>query len=240
MDLLRWFRSEHRASSYESLIVRHLQSTVDNANAANVGSLAVLEMAAGFYGRAFAVADVSPEGFRTRGLQASTLSLIARSMIRDGECVLIPEIGPGGLAMLPAADWDIMGGPNPGTWRYRVTLPGPTAMRMKTLPAAAVLHFQYAENPAQPWRALSPMQAASLTGRIAANLELRLGDETRSRTGQLLPIAGDPSDPRFDDLKADLSGLRGDTAMVPLMGGGELGPQRQTCLLYTSPSPRDS
>ena len=129
------------------------------------------------------------------------------------------------MDLLPASSWDVTGGANPQSWIYRVTLAGPSTLTTRNLPASGVLHFQYARSPIQPWRGLSPLARAKATGRIAANLELRMGEEVGGRSGSLLPVPGDPGDSRFDGLKADLGNLRGNTAMVPsLTGGMEQGP----------------
>ena len=224
MDFLSWFKPEKRESSFTNLVVGHLLASAEGSRS-DVGALAVLETASGLYGRAFAVADVSPPSPRSLALDAPTLSLIARELIRSGEIVMVPNIGPGGLTLIPASDWDVSGGADPSTWMYRVTLPGPSALWTRILPASGVLHFMYARSPIHPWRGVSPLTRARATGAIAANIELRLGEELSGRSGNLLPVPGDPSEVRYDGLRADLGGLKGNTAMVPSLAGGfEMGP----------------
>ena len=224
MGFWDWFTTENRESSFTNLVVGHLLASAEGTNA-DAGALAVLETASGLYGRAFSLADVTPASRRTLGLNPCTLELIGRELIRSGEIVLVPEVGPGGLALLPASDWDITGGANPQSWIYRVTLPGPSSLLTRNLPASGVIHCQYARSPIHPWRGVSPLTRAKATGKIAANLEVRLGEEMAGRSGHLLPVPGDPGDSRFDGLKADLAGLRGNTAMVSSTASGfEQGP----------------
>ena len=188
-----------------------------------------VECASSMFGRSFRVANVTPASMRTAGLTPTILEMIARQLIIAGEIVLVPEIGPEGVDLVPASDWDIEGGANPRTWRYRVTLPGPSTLQTRHLPAAGVLHFMYAPSPIHPWRGVSPLTRAKLTGAIASNLELRLSQEMGGRSGNLLPVPGDPGEPRFDGLRADLSALEGNTALVPsLTGGFEQGPSGGT------------
>ena len=226
MGLFDWFgKSENRESGFTASVLQHLAASAEGTNA-DVGALAVLETASGLYGRAFSLADVTPASRRTLGLTPGVLEMLARALIRSGELVLVPEIGPRGVDLLPASSWDVTGGANPRSWNYRVTLAGPSTLTTRNLPASGVLHFQYARSPIQPWRGLSPLARAKATGRIAASLELRLGRRwSRAVRETFCRFPGDPGDSRFDPLKADLGNLRGNTAMVPsLTGGMEQGP----------------
>ena len=215
----RFKRTEDRASSFTQLVVQQLAAGADGTVTSTAG-LAVLEIAAGLYGRAFTVAEVTPQSASTRGLTPSVLEIIGRELISSGELVLVPEFGPSGMELLPASDWYVTGGPNPSSWRYRVTVPGPTTLSTRILPAAGVVHFMYGRSPIQPWKGIGPLDRARSTGTIAANLEKRLGEEVGGRSGNLLPVPGDPGSTTFDGLRADLSSLKGNTAMVPSLAGG--------------------
>ena len=52
--------------------------------------------------------------------------MVGRALIRSGECVLAVDIRGGAVHFVPAADWDIQGGYAPETWRYRLSLAGPS------------------------------------------------------------------------------------------------------------------
>ena len=219
MSWLNWFKVEKRDSSYTDLLVGHLLSRATGTHS-NPSGLAAMEIAASLYGRAFSLAEVEPMGPRTRGLTPNVLELIGRSLIRDGELVLSIAVGPDGVELLPASDWDVAGGPHPKTWRYNVNLAGPSITTTQLLPASGVIHARYACSPATPWRGMNPVQWASVTGAVGANVETRLAEELSSQVGQLLPVPGDPSDSRFDGLKSDLGALKGKAAMVPSLQGG--------------------
>ena len=119
----------------------------------------------------------------------------------------------------PAGSWDVAGrGPDPASWVYRLDLYSPSGSVTRIYPAASVLHFRYAPEPERPWTSPSPLGYARATGKLAANLELRLGEEAGSRVGYVLPVpadggTGDEDDP-LADLKQDLAALSGNTALV--------------------------
>ena len=129
------------------------------------------------YSRAFAAAtgDTPPEA-RTL-LSAPFMSLLARNLIRRGEDVHQIMLDGGELRLQPIGSWDVRGGPRELDWWYRVDRFGPSGNLTDFVPAAAVLHVRYAIDSARPWYGISPLGWARSTGRLAANLETRLGEE---------------------------------------------------------------
>ena len=87
-----------------------------------------------------------------------------------------------------------------------------------------MLHFRYAPEPERPWSSPSPLGYARATGRLAANLELRLGEESGARVGYVLPVPADGGDGSTEDplasLKKDLAALQGNTALVETTSAG--------------------
>lgn len=76
-----------------------------------------------------------------------------------------------------ASDWDVYGEANPATWRYRLTLSGPTNSRSIGALADAVIHPRIGTEPFVPWRGRSPLQVAISTGALAAVWERALREE---------------------------------------------------------------
>ena len=176
-----------------------------------------------------AAAEVAPVTAATRGVDPQFLADVGRRLIRSGDCVYVIEVGPAGVRLFPASDWDVRGGYDPAGWRYRVTLAGPDSTTTRTVPAAGVIHLRWTASPRQPWRGLSPLQWASETGRLVGALEETLADESGGPRGHVLPIPEGQREPTDDDadgddpladLRADLVRLRGGLAMVESMGGG--------------------
>ena len=74
------------------------------------------------------------------------------------------------------------------------------------------MHIRYAVDPARPWLGISPLGWARATGKLAANLEQRLGEESGAPVGSILPVPADGG----DDPEADpLAGLRADLVLCP-------------------------
>ena len=100
------------------------------------------------------------------------------------------------------------------------------------VPADEVVHCRYSFDPARPWLGLSPLQWASATGRLAANLELRLGEEAGASVGYLFtfPQAPKRGDSDADDqtkaLRADIRSGKGRHLLVQTTAAG-LGEGRQ-------------
>ena len=184
--------------------------------------------------RAFASGMVTPA---TPGMTPAVLACIGRELILRGEIVFDIRMGGAGLALVPAANWDVEGhGPDPASWRCRVYLNGPSGTTVAMRPAAGVVHAVYSVDPARPWESVSPVRRARLSAALASSLETRLGEKAGASTGRVLPFpdtgadAGDGAGP-LATLRADLAALKGKTALVPSMatgwGEGRGGPWRR-------------
>ena len=134
-------------------------------------------------------------------LSSDCLALAFRELARVGEAVFV--IAPWGLIPSSGPADVVSGGSNPATWRYRVTLDGPTQTETATLPASMVLHFRRGCLPAAPWRGRSPLRDAGIAPKTAGELESRLADMTRMAVAQLVQIG--PQDRQYlDDLLPQL------------------------------------
>ena len=105
---------------------------------------------------------------------------------------------------------------------------GASRHRTEYLPGPGLLHFRYAVDPANPWLDLSPLQYARDSGKLAAALERRLGEDAAAPVGNLLPVpdstgsgGGDGSEGDSPiNLKRDLREARGRTLLVPTTAEG--------------------
>ena len=214
-------KRETRDSSYTDSIVALIAEQASGATLAKPAATGALEASASIIARCFAVADVSgPDRYR-EALGPSVLSMIGRSLIRQGEIVFAIEVSGGRLMLLPASSWDVTGDVDPQSWSYRLTLGGPS--RLTTLDPVAsgsMVHIRYQSDPEQPWRGVSPLSSAAIAGRLSAETVQALADEASGPRGMLLPIPTDGADPTTTALKADLKSLRGKVALVESTSSG--------------------
>ena len=235
MKLWPFGRSEKRAAQgggsqggagFTDAVVQALLAQAAGGTTADPSATAALEAAAGSYARAFAVAEVTPATAATRALNPAVLSLMARDLIRRGESVHVIEVGRYGVRLTPAGSWDVRGGFDPLTWRYRVDLFGPSGNITRHLPGASVVHARYSTDRERPWLGVAPLAWARLTSKLHANLEDALSDEAGGKRGHILPVPagpdadGDDTDDPNASLRADLANMRGDTVMAETTAHG--------------------
>ena len=219
-----WQRTEHRASATDALVAA-IVAAASNQVTGDHRAIAAVETAAGLYSAAFASAKVETDDARVAALLTPKfLAMVARSLIRRGEFLAVLEATPArGLELLPAGSWDVRGGPVESEWWYRADLFGPSGSVSRTVPSAQVLHVRYAVDPSRPARGLSPLESASSTGALAANLEQRLAEETGASVGAFVPTPkSDGDDPDDDDdplakLRGDLRSAKGRAVLVESM-----------------------
>ena len=235
-----WGQTETRSTGggYEASLLAQFEASASTP--ATAGATAALEAASSLVARCLAsgVVDGAPSGAVT----PAVLAQIGRSLIRSGESVWAIDVDPGGRVRLGVSGHhDVYGAADPSTWTYRVSTYGPSSTMTRLLPAAAVVHVRYLTDPIRPWCGVGPLQAATITGRLSANVASALADETGGPHGSLLETPKDGEDPTVVDLTGKLPGLRGRVALVEggdwdNPGGGRERSWRKTRLGADPPS----
>ena len=83
---------------------------ISNAGGTSLrGVPAAIEICAGFWGRAFATARVTPTNARTAGLNAGTLAAIGRRLLMRGQYVAELQVRGGVVHLVEAQQWDVVG-----------------------------------------------------------------------------------------------------------------------------------
>ena len=222
-----------RASSYTDALVTLIQAQAEGSTAALPSDTSALEMASGLLQRAFQSAQVTGATDTVKGvLTPDVLGLIGRELIRNGEAVFFITADTGGLNIYPVQDWDITGSFDPQTWKYRVSLAGPSETHTyESRSAETVLHFRYAFDGSTPWKGIGPVGSAITGGKMAASVSGALADEASGPRGSFIPIPRtDGASGVVEALKQDIKKLGGDAAIVESMannwqGGGGNAPQ---------------
>ena len=219
---MRWpWQRETRDSSYTDSIIALIAEQASGATLAKPAATGALEASASIVARCFAAADVAGPDQFVAALGPSTLSLIGRSLIRQGEILFAIEILKGRVVLLPAASWDIHGEHDPASWTYRLTLGGPSRLTtLEPVPSEGMVHVRLQADPEQPWRGVSPLASAAIAGRLSAETMQALADEASGPRGMLLPTPVDGNDPTIEALKGDIRALRGKVALVESSSAG--------------------
>ena len=208
-----WKFWERRDSGYSGIILSAAEAAAAGGGTDARGT-AMVEAAAGLVSRAFASATASEAVF-----DAPLLALIGRQLMRRGEVVLGIGGDASGLRLIPASSWTVTGGHDPKSWKYRISLDGPTATLDTNVSADSVLHFRFAYEPGAPWRGISPLEYAAISGQLSARTIAALNAEANMPHSHLLPIpqaGGD--DESLGLLKQDLAGRKGGLHLVESMG----------------------
>ena len=209
MSIRDWFggRTEQRQGAYTNAIVEQIIARAKGSTDAQASGTAALEACAGAVGRAFAAADVSGPAFAQAALTPTCLAFIGRQLVRRGETVMMIDVPTGRL--VAGCSWDIQGELPESSWTYRLSLPAPSAVITRNLSGDGVVHVRYSVDPDRPWAGVGPLQAASLAGKLSANVAGALAAELGTTMGFVLPLPVDGNDPTLTALKADLRGSSG-------------------------------
>ena len=177
-------------------------------------AVATIEACAGLWSRGFAAAE-------SDALSPAQLAMIGRHLLMAGNSVWLVDDG---RATLPAAHWDISGGPDPALWRYRLDVPAPSNTRTVNRSASDVLHFRIDADVARPWDGVSPFTRSAGTREVLCEVERSLHDEHRGPNGQIIPVPHmdvdqDGTSP-LDKLQADVAALAGRVVLGETTAGG--------------------
>ena len=209
---------EDRAS-YTDAAIQSILATATGQGVLDFRRTSAAQVAASATGRALAAASVKGAETRRTGLTSEILYDIGCALILDGEGVYAIDVTDGGTVTLArVADHEIMGGPSPTTWTYRITLAGPTRNRQVIVPGEAVFHPRINMSPSEPHKGQSPFDLPIDSTRLAAGLERQLADEAGAASGHVLPAPLDSiGEIGVGELKSDLAQAKGRTLFVPSM-----------------------
>ena len=214
---------EKRASSYTDLIIAGIHARANGNIAGDVRATAALEIAAGTISRAFSSATASGPARLIEPLGPEFLGQVGRQLIRRGQAVFAIRVVGGRVSLAPAASWDVTGGQDPESWRWRLDLFGPSRNETINLPDRGVLNFMYSFDPERPFDGVSPMGYAHGTGKLHSAATGAVSDESSGPRGYVLPMPFDGDKDEFSLLKKDIAGLKGGVSLVQSTADGYAG-----------------
>ena len=216
-----WQRREVRESggtTYTQLVSRLIAAQADG-QIAPANETAAVESVAGLLSRSFAAAEVQGPAWVQAAVTPRVLSQIGRDVIRVGESLHVIRVDHmGNVHLVPASTWYWEGDADPSTWLCTATGYGPSGSQTWRLPAAATVFMSWGSATARPYIGIGPTGWASLAGRLAAEAERSLADESGGPLAQLLAVPSDGGDGGDDDpltdLKSDISGAKGKALLL--------------------------
>ena len=222
-----WQRREVRESggtTYTQLVSRLIAAQADG-QIAPANETAAVEAVAGLLARSFMAAEVQAPEWVQAAVTPRVLSQIGRDLVRVGESLHVIRVGAmGDVGMVPASTWYWTGDADPETWQVVATSYGPSGSQTWRLPLAATVFMSWGSATARPYIGIGPTGWASLAGRLAAETERSLADESGGPLAQLLAVpqdgGGGGDDDPLADLKSDISGAKGKALLVETTASG--------------------
>ena len=139
------------------------------------------ETCARWWSGALSAAEVTGDTYGA--VTPAVLAQAGRELIRTGEVVYRIDVAGSRVVLVPAVTAYVSGSPDPATWRYKLTLTGPSDTETVELGRDEVVHFMWAQLPERPWRGISPLALARVAARRAWAAENRLGDVASMSVG---------------------------------------------------------
>ena len=194
--LRSWF-TEARASTeptdYTSQILA--QSLAAARGIDGIKSTAAYRGSLTLIGHSAGVASLS--GLHSDALQGH-LSTVAREMVDTGQSDWLISIGPAGeVVLLPVTASAVVGGPDPRSWLYTLTMPGPSQTVTLQRPGESILSFRLRVDSRTPW-AGKPALSAAGTGELLCQLEAQMREEAKVAPARI--IAGGVVAPQAKDI----------------------------------------
>ncbi|MDE0357680.1 MAG: hypothetical protein OXN92_08040 [Gammaproteobacteria bacterium] len=205
-----WQGREKRSSggSFTDAVIRLIEAEAAGTST-DSSSTAAVEAASGALSRALASARVSGPPHVIRAVSAGFLAQTGRDLIRSGQSMHVIRVSRAGrVRLLPAASWHFEGDADPSTWRVRATVYGSSSSTTYRLPLSGVVFAAWGATPGQPYTGVGPLRWASTTGRMLAEAEKHIGDESAGPRGNLLPVPA-ADDDKLAKLKAAVAALKG-------------------------------
>ena len=168
-----WFTEERAATDYTSVLLA--QSLAAAKGITSIKSTAAYRGSLTLIGHSAGVASLT--GLHSDALQGH-LSQIAREMVAVGESTWLINVGSGGMSLLPVTAAAVVGGPDPRSWLYTLTMSGPTETTTIQRPAESVLSFRLRVDSKSQWKGRPAIDGTG-TGQLLCQLEAQMLDESK-------------------------------------------------------------
>ncbi len=211
-----WF-TEDRASDVPTDYTSQLlaQSLAAARGIDGIKSTAAFRGALTLIGHSTGVATLT--GQHSDSLQPH-LSTIARSMVSTGQSDWLIHVGSTGeVVLLPVTAAAVVGGPDPRTWIYTLTMPGPSQSVTLQRSGESILSFRLRVDSRSPWTG-KPAIDSSGTGELLCQLEAQMRDEAKVTPARV--ISGGQAPEQAHDI-SEIVGAGGVVGITQAIGSRE-------------------
>ena len=220
LGLKFWESETETYSSYQDSLVEAVLAAAQGNLNVRAQATAAVEFGVGLIERCFAILEIEPEYLSRSAITPLTISRMARQLLLVGNSVSMVDTASGELLLVPASNYEVTGGVRESSWRYKLTLNGPSSVVSRSLPSTSVIHLRMGSPMQEPWRGYSPLINAGVSARLLGQIEKRMSEESQARVGQLLTVPDGTSDEQVEQLRKDLAVLSGNTALVETTSAG--------------------
>lgn len=220
MRIKFWEKEEqYQSSNGFDAIVQAILATSSGAINARAEATAAVVFGVGLIERCFAMGKIEPD-YLGKSVSPLVLSRMARQLSLTGNSVHLIDVAQGEIGLIPAANYHVKGGVRESSWRYSVTLNGPSAVLERSRPSAAVVHVRTGSSQTEPWRGYSPLIRAGVSAELLSTIEQRMNEEATAKVGSLLTVPDNTSEDSVNQLRRDVAALKGQIALVETGSAG--------------------
>ena len=172
----------------------------------HAASVAGVQAAAGIVGRALASATIENDG---GAVDPHLLEGIGTDLVRAGRFLGRLTVGPRGRVRIlraGAVASVVYGDADPDSWRYSLSMGGPSSARTVWATAAEVVNVRINSDSYRPWEGVGPLARAVASGQLAARLASSLGDEADVVVSRIIPISQGSGEGAANQLTQALTG----------------------------------
>ena len=187
----------------DQILASHFAAASGRIHAASVAGV---QAAAGIVGRALASATVEGDG---GAVDPHLLEGVGTDLVRAGRFLGRLTVGTDGRVRIlraGAVASVVYGDADPASWRYALSMGGPSSARTVWATAAEVVNVRINSDSYRPWEGIAPLARAVASGQLAARLAGSLGDEASVVVSRILPIAQGSGEGAANQLSKAISG----------------------------------
>ena len=187
----------------DAILASFFAATTGRIHAASVAGV---QAAAGIVGRALASATVENDG---GAVDTHLLEGIGTDLVRAGRFLGRLTVGADGRVRLlraGAVASVVYGDADPDSWRYALSMSGPSSARTVWATAAEVVNVRINADSLRPWEGIAPLARAVASGQLAARLASSLGDEADIVVSRIIPIAQGSGEGAANQLSKAIAG----------------------------------